>query len=150
MIKDRFLAIFLIIISVIVFFETSKFPSFSNEMQVIDASFVPRLLASFLIIASLILLVKSFKQVDNSKLDTCKLDKSSSRVLVIVILMIAYRYILPIIGFEITTILFLTTTMYLFKYKKILKAFLISLLVTIVIYYIFIFILNVPFPTKFF
>ncbi|MDK2986764.1 MAG: putative tricarboxylic transport rane protein [Clostridia bacterium] len=147
--KDRTLALLLLFLSGLTYYETTKFPELSNDLEVINAAFVPRLLVLFLIISACILFFKSFKNNDNNKFTINLKDSILWRIGAAILVMIGYVILLPLLGFEIASILFLSILMIIFKLNNWVKIFTISVTVMLVVYYVFVLQLNVSLPLRF-
>lgn len=146
--KNRILAYFLLLMSGITYYETIRFPKLSNDLQVVNAGFVPKLLALFLVICASILIIQSFT-TNTEKISFSLKSKGAFSIALVLFLMVLYRYLLNFIGFEISTIFLLSAFMYIFELKDWRKMLGVSTVTMLMIYYIFILILNVPLPLRF-
>lgn len=146
--KDRLLALILLIVSAVTFYETAKFPELSNDLQVVDAGFVPKLLALFLTISAGILIYRSYR-ISTEKIVISLKDSGIIRIGLVLIIMALYGYFLPLIGYELGTVIFLGVLMIIFKLNNCFKIVGISAAAMLAIYYIFIVSLKVPLPLKF-
>ncbi|MEL7564573.1 MAG: tripartite tricarboxylate transporter TctB family protein [Dehalobacterium sp.] len=109
-------------------------------------SFFPSFLAVCLGVCSAFLLGKGIKDVLQGKKTVVSQTKDQKTVLILLGLLILYVVLFNIIGFIATTIIYLTCVMLLLKAGKLLKSVLISVVVTLVVYFIFGNLFNIPLP----
>jgi len=109
-------------------------------------SFFPSFLAICLGVCSVSLLVKGIKDVLQGKPETSSQTKDGKTVLFLLGFLTLYVFLLNIIGFIVTTILYLTAVMLLLKAGSIKKILLISVVITLGTYYIFGNLFNIPLP----
>jgi|SRR5699024_1001970 len=136
---DIFLSIVLILLSVLIFFTSQGMPP--------DAGGFPKFLSLFLGVCALILLITSLKK---NKIIKIKADKKAIFVfLLITITLIIYYIALIYLGFIISSIILVFSILYIFEAANVIKNLIISVLIVMVIYYIFHKLLNVPLPHLF-
>lgn len=75
-------------------------------------------------------------------------EVSFSRPMIGFILTAAYAYVMPIIGFTISSILYAGCFMVILGYRKVVAVIAISLLFPFLMWYVFTFLLNVPLPVS--
>jgi putative tricarboxylic transport membrane protein len=107
--------------------------------------FFPRLLAILMIIFSLIQLVRTFRK---DKKEEIKLNVHGLSA-VIIASCIAYLFAIGIIGYLVSTFLFLTGVIYVLSRKRSIKDVIIALGISLALYGIFQLVLKVPLPTGF-
>jgi len=132
--ENVYLSITLIILSIIVFIESSKLPN-------IDAQF-PRLISISLFIAGVILMMSSLRM----KAQERKKKYNYWRAVTIVVGLILYILILRWLGYLLSTGLLVTYVISTLGYHKRKQIIIIATVVTIVFYLIFKLVLNVPLP----
>jgi len=134
--ENIYLSITLIILSIIVFIESSKLPN-------IDAQF-PRLISISLFITAIILMMSSLKiKVQEKK------EKGYNywRAGIIVAGLILYILILRWLGYLLSTGLLITYVISTLGYHKRKQIIIIAIVATVILYLIFKILLNVPLPT---
>ena len=166
---DAILAIVLLVMGGYILNEVSAYPDYSN-LSVIGPEVFPKLIAIFFIISAIWFLATVIwkgwiKKVDadgNSYIETEKAkvqagiqsmkgNKSSIIHLVItIILMIAYALLLPTVGFEVLTIVFLIATMFMNGVRKPHVLAIVSVVSVVVIYIFFVVILKAQIPRMFY
>ncbi|MDW7669252.1 MAG: tripartite tricarboxylate transporter TctB family protein [Bacillota bacterium] len=107
--------------------------------------FFPRLLSILMMIFSLIQLVRTFRK---DKKEALKLNIHGLSVIMI-ISCITYLFAIGIIGYLVSTFLFLTIVIYVLSGKKSIKDTAIALGISLALYGIFHLVLKVPLPTGF-
>lgn len=104
----------------------------------------PEIVSVGLIICGIILAVQSLRSLEKPKKIYAK--ESLKDILVIIFLSLLYVYLVSYIGFLYLTPFLMFVTMYLFGYRKIPYAIAISIVFTLLVYYIFYGIFKVPLP----
>ena len=107
--------------------------------------FFPRLLSIFMMIFSLIQLVRTFRKDEEEKL---KLNIHKLSV-IIIMACITYLFAIGIIGYLVSTFLFLTVIISVLSGRKSIKDTLIALGISLALYGVFHLVLKVPLPTGF-
>lgn len=139
--------IFAIIFAIIVFF------IIPSQIKDTGVSFTgPRFYPYFLTVSILVLGIISII-VDLSKRDKKESASKSGfnkyafmRVLLSFIILIAWVYILPILGFVISTVLLTIGLTFIIEKRKLYQVLIVSILFTVVIYFIFRTGLKIPLP----
>jgi putative tricarboxylic transport membrane protein len=166
---DTILSIVLLIMGGYILNEVSAYPDYSN-LSVIGPEVFPGVIAIFFMISAAWLLVtvfwkgwvkktnaegNSYLEMEKAKIQagiqSIKENKISIiNLIVTIVLMIAYALLLPTVGFEILTIVFLIATMLMNGIRKPYMLVLISVVAVIVIYIFFVMILKVQIPRMFY
>lgn len=107
--------------------------------------FFPRILSILMMILSFIQLVRTIKK---DKKDEIKLNIHSLSVMIIVAC-IVYLFAIDIIGYLVSTFLFLSIVIYAISRKSSIKDLIISLAISFALYGIFHLALKVPLPSGF-
>ena len=97
-----------------------------------------------LIICGFILTFQSFFITEENKKIYSK--NSVKDVLILIFISLLYVYLVKYIGFLYLTPFLMLATMYLFGYKKLSQAIIISVIFTLLVYYVFYGIFKVPLP----
>jgi len=105
----------------------------------------PEIISIGLIICGIILFIQGLKREE--KLQKIYSKEALLNILILVILGLLYVYLVHYIGFLYLTPFLMFATMYLFGYKKIPYAIVISIVFTLLVYYIFYGIFKVPLPS---
>lgn len=165
MIGDALLSVFLIIVATIVRIDTSGYGDFSALVQV-GAEMFPNIIAWFLYISAAILIIKivymvcvkkvnadgiSYIQIEKDKVAATR-EKMKTNwkgylgAIGVIVLMILYGALLPTVGFEICTVVFMVGVMLLCGEKRPLRLILIPLGTMFAVLLIFRVILKVALP----
>lgn len=165
MLGDTILSIVLLIMGGYILNEVSGYPDYSN-LSVIGPEVFPGVIAIFFILSAIWFLItviwrgwikktdadgNSYIETEKAKIQagvqSMKTNKGSIINLIItIVLMIAYALLLPTVGFEVLTIVFLIATMWMNGVRKPHVLVLISVLSVVVIYIFFVMILKVQIP----
>lgn len=130
-----------IVIGVYIISTASNFPSMSSSVP--GPGFFPNILGGTLITLSILLIKNNMETEFNTKKIT---NKKNIKTYASMILTLIYISLLEILGFIACSIPFLAIMIYLFKYKNIKINLLVSIATTLVVYYLFNILLNVPLP----
>lgn len=148
---NRIFSIIVLAISGLFIIESTKF-SEKSGVQTFAPSFFPRIILFLIFMLSLYLLIKSF--IENNDVDKIsdlirKYVKDHYHVIVIIGLFLIYILLIPLVGFLISSILFLLSTFTSLRPKK-RKYLLANLIVAIVlpfgIHYVFQQVLKIYLP----
>jgi phosphate/sulfate permease len=159
---DIYSSVFLLLFSVVYFIATF----YLREMTVsaIGSEFVPRLVAIGIFILSVALLLKSIKQLKLQKYEEVKEQQEQSNqevksnessmtkalnVIATIGLIAVYIFLMPMIGFIITTILYLFIQFVLLAPKSqrnYLLFITLAIVVSVSVYYVFKFVLHLMLP----
>jgi len=145
---EIFISLFFMNFSIIIFKMSDSFPSLKGHD--VGSGFFPRMLSIILIFLSLLLLFGCFKKKNSIFAENN--EKSidilpSIRVIIVIILTIAYRYLLEYVGLLILSPLYLIILMLLIKVEDFKKSVFLSIFVTITLWFIFCYLLKMPLPT---
>ncbi|MEA2042419.1 MAG: tripartite tricarboxylate transporter TctB family protein, partial [Bacteroidota bacterium] len=130
------------ILSITFFYISSFFPA-PREGLFVSSATVPKVWSIFLFIVSVIGLKLYYK---NPTDETAKKGENVKSVISLSFLILAYITLISIIGFFISTGLFLISSMLIMRYKKYISLLLTTTLVLLFMYIVFIKILMVPLP----
>ena len=132
-------------LSFYIIIQSGKFPE--DNVLLLGPSFFPRILAVLMLVMSTTLIItallgKSARTAE--KLDIR--DPGIQRSIITLVVTVIYLLLLKHIGFIINTIVYLMFLMYLLKLRNYLKMVLVSVGVTIAVYYVFRVALNITLP----
>lgn len=104
----------------------------------------PEIVSIGLIICGIILAIQSIGKMEKTK----KMYSANSLrdILILIFLSLLYVYLVSYLGFLYLTPFLMFATMYLFGYRKIPYAIVISIIFTLLVYYVFYGIFKVPLP----
>lgn len=159
---DVFSGLFLLIVSVIIFFTAFSFEALTTSR--VGPAFMPQIIAIIMAVFSIIIAVNGFKKSkaaneENDVVEPVKdkeeelivtEKKSYKPVLITLVLMIAYIALLPYIGFLIMTAVYMFLQMLVLSHitnRKIWLFLLISVVTSAAIYYLFRNVFYVMLPT---
>ncbi len=136
----------MILLGIYVIFTAKQFPAGTNG--VLGPGFFPILLGVLLIALSIIQIVhtRHDKVEENEKTDPATIK----RILISALIIIAYMVFINILGFLISTPMFLFSIMFYFGVRKKSTLILTSLVTTAVLYFVFLKFLSVSLPTGIF
>lgn len=169
MLGDVILSVVLIIMGGYILNEVSAYPDYSN-LSVIGPEVFPGIIAVFFLISAVWLLftviwrgwIKKTDADGNSYIETEKAKIRSGlqsmngnlasivNLVITIVLMIAYALLLPTVGFEVLTIVFLIVTMLMNGVRKPHVLVIVSVASVVVIYIFFVMILKVQIPRMFY
>ena len=114
----------------------------------VGGSFFPRTLSVLLILLSLILLFNSIKKDKNNKQGTQNPINFHATICVsiVILLTVIYRYIIIYLGFLIITPIYLIILMILIKVENIARSIVLSISITVIIWFVFYYFLQMPLP----
>jgi uncharacterized membrane protein len=146
--KEIILSIILMIISVVFFALTFKFP---HQTVALAPTAFPRFVSVSLMILSFILLIQGVKGItkDNSLQKKEKLKANNTfifKLILIIFLAFLYTRFIAKIGFLYATPPFIAGNMLLFKEKRIIWILAVSIITTILLYYLFRMVFKIPIP----
>lgn len=148
---DIILSCVLFIGSIALYFYAGTFPFREDKNIVLNPGFYPQFLAVIMIVLALLLLVtalkKKFKETENNWQQVS--IKSIRLTLFTFAMVIIYPIGLQYIGFLLTTLFFTFVLIYVLsdrsKYDVRFMSF-VSFLITLIVFFVFDIILNIPFP----
>lgn len=139
---DFFVGLALIILSVATWITANRFPSVGDTD--VGAGFFPQLIASVLLLLSLVMIALSFRrQADDQPEEGFTSWKKTFLGFVLTFVYLALVYFC---GFYIATPIFLFGFIWLFGYRKTIPAVAVVVIVTLFIYLVFEKVLQVPLP----
>jgi putative tricarboxylic transport membrane protein len=108
--------------------------------------FFPTILIYLWLVLSLLILLKGL--AIRSKQGQAVLDISFSRPLIGFLLTAGYAYLMPVIGFTISSVSYAALFMVILGYRRPIPLISIAILFPILMWYVFTFLLNVPLPVS--
>ena len=146
--KEIILSIIFIIISIAVFALTYQFP---HQTVALAPTAFPRFISVSLILLSLVLLIQGIKGItkDNSLQKKEKLKANNTfifKLILIIFLAFLYTRFVAKIGFLYATPPFIAGNMLLFKEKRVIWILAVSIITTILLYYLFRMVFKIPIP----
>ena len=132
-------------LSLLVFYLTASFPE--DQVVRVGPAFFPRLLAAGLGLFSSILLVSAFFQKTTAVHPGFSLkDPGVQRGIISVGVTVIYCFLFDYLGFITCTIIYLLFLMFLLKERKYIQMAVISISVSVVVFFIFKVLLNITLP----
>ena len=158
--SDVFSGVILLMAAVGMFVTTYSFEALT--VSKVGPDFMPRIIALLIAVTSIAMIVSAFNKMRREKIENAQIldeeidssgEKSYTSVLVSVLLMVGYFVLMPYIGFLIMTTIYLFLQMLLLSdksNKKIVLFFAISIVSSLVTYFIFRSIFYVMLPSGIF
>lgn len=141
---EIFLSIILCLISIGIFLMSANFPDASGNLK---PNTFPRIMSSLLFILSLFLIYKNiFKKKDKNKVIFDINKKEYKYILFLIILILIYIYLIKILGFILTSIIFMSILIYLFGEKRKTIIFIFPTIFILALYLVFSKLAMVPLP----
>jgi len=131
--------VFFIILAVLLYRSTATFPETSQNTTAI---YIKILAISLGVLGFVQVIITFFHE----NLSLKNLIKSPKKFLTLVILLVLYVWMINVLGFNVSSVLFMVITMYVMGYRKHIKAILISILITFSVYLLFYKIFEIPLP----
>ncbi len=131
--------IFFIILAVLLYRSTATFPESSQNTTAIYI----KILAIALGILGFVQLILTFF---HENLSLRNLIKSPKKFFILIILLVIYVWMINVLGFNVSSVLYMIITMYAMDYRKPVKAILISIFTTFSVYFLFYKIFEIPLP----
>jgi len=148
---NRIFGIFFFVLGIFIWFAI-PYQIKEPGITTIGPRFFPRTISIMLMIASIALVLETFlkskKNIDNNKIKEEKFElnlKEEVRVILLFFSMIAYAFLLPILGFILSSIFIMGVDLFLLKVRK-WYFYLILIVLVLLIYYIFKNLLYVQLP----
>ena len=136
---DILVSIFFIVLAILLYRSTASYPKSALFTTAVYVKF----LAISLGIAGIVQLLFSFRIDISQKIVFAKEPK---KFFILVVFLILYIWIMRYLGFIISTLLFLPTTMWFMGYKKFIKSIVISAGITLFVYILFVRIFEIQLP----
>jgi putative tricarboxylic transport membrane protein len=143
---DIFVGLLLIVLSIATWITAGNFPSVGDTD--VGAGFFPRLIASILLVLSLILIASGYRRRGGGDEETGQ--TSWKRTLLGFVCTFAFLALICLCGFFLSTPVFLLGFMWLLGYRKPVPTVAVAVLVTLFIYLVFEKVLQVPLPAGLF
>jgi putative tricarboxylic transport membrane protein len=145
--KEILVSIFFIILSIIVFVLTFRFP---KQTVALSPTAFPRFISVSLFFLSIILLVSGLiagrKNSQQKEVNKKYYQEFTIKLLIMILLAFIYTRILPIVGYVLATPLLIAGNMLLFKEKRWLWVITVSLVTTFLLYALFRMVFKIPLP----
>lgn len=132
---EKFFLLFLCIISAFLFFITFNFEVFEMDKYSLGPAFFPRVVCILLFVVALILLIFSIKNKNYSKNKYKNLNLKYS--IITIIFFIIYTFLIEILGYLTSTIIFMISIIFLLKNKSFLINIIFSVVFSSIIYLLF-------------
>ncbi|WP_175637065.1 tripartite tricarboxylate transporter TctB family protein [Oceanobacillus sojae] len=133
--SDFYLSIFFIGLSIFIFIQSLQMPEQAQQF--------PMLISIPLCIFSCALLVKTaIRKKGDAIFDIANIRKVS----ILLFLMIVYVFLLPILGYFISSLLLFISTFIIMGYRKIISGSITAIVVVTAIFFLFDTLLNIPLP----
>ena len=132
---EKFFLLFLCIVSAFLFFITFNFEVFEMDKYSLGPAFFPRLVCILLFVVALILLIFSIKNKNYSKNKYKNLNLKYS--IITIIFFIIYTFLIEKLGYLTSTIIFMTSIIFLLKNKSFLINIIFSVVFSSIIYLLF-------------
>lgn len=166
MFADLILSAVLLVIGSAVLISTSHYPDFS-QLSVIGPGFFPNIISIFFIISAVYLILKTLYKAFVKKTDSegnsyiemeksrvsASIDKNFKQnrrsvlnLVITMVMILLYGLLLPTVGYEILTIVFLFVSMLLNGVRKPVTLIVVPIVATVVVYLLFVLILKVQLP----
>jgi len=140
---DIGIGIFLCVLSVAIYLYAEQYVG--SGVNRYGPNFFPQALALMLFVASLSLVIRGFKGLALKNLE--EIDKPGFiRAASTLVISIAYLFLMQVLGFYLSTILFLIVTIRFLGQKNNLLNLVVSVLVASIVYGIFHYFLKIPLP----
>lgn len=132
-------------LSFYIIIQSGKFPE--DKVLLMGPSFFPRILAVVMLVMATILIISALlgKSAQTAEKFDIR-DPGIQRSIITLAVTVIYLLVLKRIGFIIDTIIYLMFLMYLLKLRNYLQMLLVSVGVTLTVYYIFRVALNITLP----
>ncbi|QEN08165.1 tripartite tricarboxylate transporter TctB family protein [Oceanispirochaeta crateris] len=153
--KDLIASAVFLVIAVSVYTYASSFPIKEGTVLAMNAGFYPRFISAILGLLSILLMVESLKKKEAPEdcpvPNTTPFYKSRGgfNLLLTIVMLICYPFLLQGLGFASAAFVFILTLIIVLTgdvRKKIPSILLVSLVLTVVMYFIFKVFLRIPFP----
>lgn len=140
--SNIFVSILVILIGIFALFQVKSFPQGQNN--VVGPGFFPGLIAIILIVLGVILFAQSIRMKKDDDVKVNLFDKENKLAYIIMLITLVYLIAINYIGFIISSIIYLAILIVLYGEKNKLKALIYSSVISLVIYFVFNVLLNVP------
>ncbi len=142
--KNLLLALLLFALAGFVFWQACLLPKVGTDLAVVDTAFLPKTIAVLLAVLAGILLLQKRNEEECIELHISPVLR---RLLLFAAIIACFILLLPILRFELASIIFLSLTMYLLGMRRKWLLAILPAAVTAIVYIIFIHIMYVPFPS---
>ncbi|GHV53896.1 hypothetical protein FACS1894206_05540 [Deltaproteobacteria bacterium] len=140
--QNHFLAVILLAIAIFIYMNSLSIPVLASDLNIIGAAFFPKLLAVFLGGMAVFIAVDR----TNTKRFEFRTTREVWLVLLFTAMLFLYIYLMSVIGFEITSFVFLGLTMWLLGLRKIPVLIGIAVILPAIVYVVFVNFMYIPIP----
>lgn len=148
--KDTFLGIVLLIASVIYLIGVQRFPPVNVEFRASSPSFLPNLLGVALAVLSIFLTIEGYRSAPAPILNIQASKKNIIRAAVLLAALVLFILFFDILGFAVSAFILTAGLQLLLGEKNIIRTLIVALIVSAVLYVIFVVLLRVSFPVGIF
>ncbi|MFD0944200.1 tripartite tricarboxylate transporter TctB family protein [Savagea faecisuis] len=141
---DRKISIVLFLFALLYLFLSYQLPNF--EYALIDSDILPKGLGFLLIVLSIILFIQNKEESEAEKIKRQIKKEDLILLIATIVSLLAYVTLFEILGFVVTTILFLVITMRMYGYSNWKISMVVSITFTFVLYFSFNYILKIYLP----
>lgn len=141
---DRKISIVIFLFALLYLFLSYQLPNF--EYALIDSDTLPKGLGFLLIVLSIILFIQNKEQSEAEKIKRQIKKEDLILLIATIVSLLAYVTLFEILGFVVTTILFLVITMRMYGYSNWKISMVVSITFTFVLYFSFNYILKIYLP----
>ena len=142
---DFIYSIFSLLLSAFIFWEVVNIPA-TEESFLARASFVPLLIGVGILLCGIIILKSALHKKDLNFIA----PKGILLLAVFIVLTFAYIYLMDVLGFCIATLTYLIASMFMLSTDHMVKSAVLAVVMVAVLYFIFIDLLKIPFPSGIF
>lgn len=139
-----------IVLSIFIFIQSSNFQQTMITDNFVGAAFFPRVIASIMVVLSLILILGSVLDRNQKSVTTIFKIANMRMPFIVFIIIFIYTVLLDKLGFIVATILLNLVIFTILKYENRLLTLILSFGITLVIYQVFQKMLMVPLPSGIF
>jgi len=141
---DRKISIVLFLFALLYLFLSYQLPNF--EYALIDSDILPKGLGFLLIVLSIILFIQNKEESEAEKIKRQIKKEDLILLIATIVSLLAYVTLFEILGFVVTTVLFLVITMRMYGYSNWKISMVVSITFTCVLYFSFNYILKIYLP----
>lgn len=140
--QNIFLAVILLAIAFFTFINALSMPVLVSDMNIIGASFMPKMLAGCLGVMAIFI---AFDKTNTSYVEFT-ITKEVWMVMLFTAMLFLYIYMMTVVGFEIASVCFLVLTMWFLGLRKIPVIAGIAIILPSIIWVIFVKFMYIPIP----
>lgn len=145
--RDHLLAALLLGLAGLVYHEAGSIRTLGADIGVVDATFFPKLVAALIGACALLIAVQA-RKAPQARI-AFALSRDTVQVLGFVVLMGVTMWSIPVLGFEVASVIFLCVAMLALGMRRIPLMLVIAFGLTGIVYTVFVKIMFVPLPSVF-